>query len=147
MATDMNMAGKGGDLKGRFAELKREGKIDAAAGAVAKKDEPKKEDKKDEKKDENDGERAETKGGKKGKKGNAAEGDDKGGDATGSSKKNGKSAAARDAAAKFTAAELEMLRNEYATAEADKYGWVASRFFDHTGKAVAAEMVEAALSA
>lgn len=155
LATEMNMAGKGGDLKGRFAELKKEGKTDAPA-VNGKKDEPKKDEKKNEKKDDKkdegkldkkdekkedkkDGNEAgDKKGGKNGKKDGA-------GDGAGAGKNKGKNDAAKDAAAQFSAAELELLKLEFASAEADKYGWVASRYFDQTGKTVHADVVKAAM--
>lgn len=153
-ATTMNMAGKGGDLKGRFAELKKDGKVDAPGGG-AKKDEPKKDEakkdeakkdgnKKDEKKDGNEG------GGEgKGKKGK------KGGDGGGANdaKANGEAKAGNgkgDKAEKggkgqFTEAEMAILKEENAPYEGDRFGWIASRFFDRTGKTVHPDTIKAAL--
>lgn len=141
LAESMNMLGKHGALKERFAELKKEGKIDgatAAAAVVVKKDEKKDTGKdkvveapKDEKKDEGGG-------GKKGKKENKA-GDSRGEEAKAGTAVGGKG--------QFSDGEMTFLRNEYAAYEADKFGWVASRLFDETGRNVHADTVKAALGA
>lgn len=151
LATTMTMAGKGGDLKGRFAELKKDGKIEGGAGGAGeKKDEPKKsEGKKGDEKNYNDKKDGNNEGGdgngKKGKKVGDGGGINDAKAIPDAKADVGKAYSAKGGKGQFTEAEMVILREAYAMSESERFGWTASRFFDQTGKTVHPDKIKAAL--